>query len=179
MKIVVSGSAGTGKTALVKHIAPTLEYPIIPDYADVVLNERGYKNFRETEYSEGREIRIEALERKVEAELKTPDFISDKGVAEYLGYWMLLCMREASEEENEKFIEITKNHLPTYDLVIIPPFGRFKIEDNDIRTTDKYLQLRNHMIIKGLYSEFGVPWVEYALDLEAPPEKVIEDLKIR
>jgi predicted ATPase len=180
MKIVVSGSAGTGKTTLVNHIAPTLGYEIIPEYADVVLKERGYKSFKEvSDYSEGRQIRIEALERKVKHEKETEDFISDKSVAEYFAYWLNLCSKEASKEQNDKFYKLTKNHIHTADLVIIPPFGRFEIEDNKIRTTDFYTQLKNHMLIKGLYSEMGVPWIEYSLDLDQSPENVINELGIK
>lgn len=76
MKIVISGSAGTGKTTLARYISPVLGYPLIPDFADVVLNEKGYKSFKDATFEEGRKIRMETLERKVEAELKTKSFIS-------------------------------------------------------------------------------------------------------
>jgi len=133
MKIVVSGSAGTGKTTLINYIAPTLNYPVIPDFADVVLQEMGYKSFKETSWDVSRQIRMEVLERKIQAESQEKIFISDKCVVNYLAYWLILSMVDATEEENDKFIKLTKKHAPIYDLVIIPPQrirGVFTVETN-------------------------------------------------
>lgn len=179
MKIVVSGSAGTGKTTLVKKIAEGTGFPIIRDFADTVLRERGYKNFKQVvNPSMMRQIRLQALFRKIQMENSMESFVSDKGVADYYAYWMNVAMHEASQKENDMFYEETKGHIKIYDLVIIPPFGRFEIEDNKLRTTNLHYQFRNHCMIKGLYNEFGIPWAEYAMNLEDNSDKIIKDLGI-
>lgn len=181
MRIVVSGSAGTGKTTLVNRIAEAASLSVIPDFADSVLRESGYKSFKNVENPEVmRQIRLEALYRKVDAESKVKDFVSDKSVVDYFAYWLNVAMHEASQEQNGIFLEKTSTHAKkTYDLVIIPPFGRFNIEDNQIRTTNPHYQFRNQVTIKGLYAEFGIKWVEYAMNLEDSLEKIIKDLGIK
>jgi len=176
MRIVISGSAGIGKTTLSQYISSNLNYPLIPDFLDVILNERGYRRFREVNYEEGRQIRIEALERKIKAEFENPNFVSDKGVADYLAYWLISGMLNATNKENDRFFEATKDHIKIYDLVVIPPFGRFKIKANDIRMPSEHVQLRNHITIKGIYAELNIPFIEYSLDLNKSQQSIMEDL---
>ncbi len=52
-------------------------------------------------------------------------------------------------------------------------------EDNEVRSTSVHHQFRVHALIKGLYAELGVPYLEYALDLKKPKEEVIRDLGIK
>ncbi len=178
MKIVISGSGGIGKTTLINHISSTLEYSVIPDYIDVILKEKGYRNLGEPDDNTRLKIRIEALERKIKAETESSNFISDKGVIDYLAYWMVRSIHRATKEQTDYFLENVFLHVDVYDKVIIPPFGRFLIKNNKKRTTDRTYQQQVHETIITLYNIFGLLWEEYALDLNKPPEEVIKELGI-
>lgn len=179
MKITVSGGGGIGKTTLINHIKDELEqYVVIPDYIDTILCERGLKSPREMDDKLAREIRLEALERKINAENESTNFLSDKSVGDYYAYWQIWTMNIATESEKRKFYDLVKEHVDTYDKVIIPPFGRFKIEDNNIRNTNWYHQFRVHTLIKEIYNKMGVPYEEYSLDLNDAAEKIVGDLEI-
>ena len=178
MKIVLSGGPSIGKTTLINHIKDELGFRVIPDYMDVVLAEQGLKRPKEMDDESARKIRIESLLRKVNAESISENFISDKGVVDYFAYWLAYTSNSATDEENDSFKETVLSHCNIYDLIIIPPIGRFEIKDNSIRLINPEHQLRIHALIKGLYSEFEIPWIEYTLDLNDKSNKVLKDLKI-
>lgn len=178
MKIVLSGGPSIGKTTLIDHIGEELGHTQIPDYMDIVLVENGLKKPSEMDDEIARIIRLEALHRKVNAESLIKNFISDKGVIDYYAYWLAYTSNSATNEENSLFKDTVLSHCNIYDLVIIPPISRFEIADNSIRSTNLEHQLRIHVLVKGLYSEFKIPWVEYALDLDDKPNKVLKDLEI-
>jgi hypothetical protein len=179
MRVALSGGGGIGKTTFIEHISGSLQrYVVIPDFIDVILKERGLNSPRELDDKGAREVRLEALARKVESERSSEDFLSDKSVADYHAYWMIWTMGDATDEERDRFHEMVNDHIGIYDKVIIPPFGRFEIEDNNIRSTDRYHQYRVHTLIKGIYQENGVPFSEYALNLEDSAERVIEEVGI-
>lgn len=179
MKIVFSGSAGIGKTTFIDYLKPTLNYPIIPDFIDEEISKRGYKSWSEiNNKEERRDVRLKALDRKIIAEKENPHFLSDKGVVDYLAYWLIWDSLDASFKENKYFLNQAKEHTPIYQSVIIPHFGKLKIENNKLRTIDEYHQFRIHSLIKGIYSEFGISWKGYSLNLNDSPDKVLTDLGI-
>lgn len=176
MKIAVSGSAGIGKTSLIKYISPTLGYPIIDDFVDSELKKRGLNSPKELTDELARLVRFSALESKMNAEKSHESFLSDKSVVDYLAYWMTCTMQGAPKSETEEFFERAIKHSSIYDLIIIPPFGRFRISDNNKRSTNWHHQYRVHTQIKGLYLELGIPFQEYALNFDTSPIQVIKDL---
>ncbi len=179
MKIVFSGSAGIGKTTFIDYLKPTLNYPIIPDFIDEEISKRGYKSWSEiNNKEERRDVRLKALDRKILEEKENQNFLSDKGVVDYLAYWLIWDAFDARESENRYFLNQAKRASAIYELAVIPPFGKLKIENNKLRTIDEYHQFRIHSLIKGIYSEFGISWKDYSLNLNDSPDKVLTDLGI-
>lgn len=178
-RIAISGGPSIGKTTLMNHLNSYLNYQIIPETGDVILNERGFSGYGSVPTDEmRREIRIEMLNRKIKMETSCEKFISDKSSVDYLAHWLIRAMQKAPQNENDFYFETVKKHSGIYDLVIIPPIGRLGIEKLDRRSTNPYEQYHIHTSIKGIYDELGIDWVEYSLNLNDSPEKVAKDLGI-
>ena len=179
MKIVISGSAGIGKTTLAKKISSIMGYTYIPDQMDVVLRKNGFSSPKELNNKESVILRLRALKLKIDKESKEENFVSDKGVIDYYAYWLIWCFKNATDVQNRTFIRNVRGHLKNYDLVIIPKFGRFKIKDNKIRETDINYQYKIHSLIKELYHNFKIKIKEYDFNLTTPGSKIVKNLGIR
>ncbi|MFH1650283.1 MAG: AAA family ATPase [Candidatus Woesearchaeota archaeon] len=176
MRVAVSGGLAVGKTTLIQFLAPHLrDYAVVPDYVDVVLEEEGFASPRQLTDESARRIRWSALERKIADEKANEDFLSDKSVIDYFAY-TLIWWRLQNEEEINRWREKIVAHASVYEKVVIPPLGRFPVVDNGKRTTSLNHQFRVHALIKGIYTELGITWQEYSLNLSDSPEKVLGDL---
>lgn len=179
MKIVVSGSAGIGKTRLAKKLSDYLGIPYIPDCIDDNLNANGFSSWKDVKSKKKeREIRLTSLKQKIEKENKTESFVSDKGSIDYLAYWLILTSNYATEAENEEFLRLAKEHAQTYDKVIIPVFGVYEAENPDKRNVSYSHRFRIHCLIEGIYSELGIGFDVYNFEFGTPAEKIVEDLNI-
>ena len=178
-KIAVSGGPSIGKSTLIKHLAPYLNYQIIPEMGDIVLSELGFNGYGSVPTDEQRrQIRIEMLNRKINLESSSEKFISDKSSVDYLAHWLIRALSNAPQDETDFYFQTVKKNSGIYDLVIIPPLGKFKIEKLDRRSTNLHEQYLIHTLIKGIYKEFGINWVDYSLNLNDSSEKVAKDLGI-
>lgn len=179
MKLIISGSAGTGKTTLAKRISEHTGVAYIPDYVDVVLSEKRMKSPREMDDQLAVLIRKEAFERKIEHERREKIFVSDKGVVDYFAYWLIWTSNHASLENNKEFYSKVVEHTRlNKEKPVILQFGKYRISDNDIRSVDYFHQLRIHALIKGLYQELRVNFIEYNYLFNKPIEKVLIELGV-
>jgi len=178
MRIVISGSSGIGKTTLSKALADSLGYQYVPDLIDHFLKDMGFKSWfdcasKETE----KRIRFEALEEKIRLETQD-DIVSDKGIIDYLAYWLILCSDHATKLENTKFIDHVRAHISKYDKIVILKFDLYTFEVVKRRNPSYTHRLRIHSLIRGLYNELGCKYREYSYNFEDPIKNVIEDLNI-
>ncbi len=187
MRIALSGAAGTGKTRIAHSISEQLGLPYIPDVIDSLLNERGWKSWKDLYAREGEEngktierlLRLEALNKKIAEERSHDSYVSDKTVIDYLAYWMAHTARHASPEENETFIGAAREHAQTYDRILVPAFDVFELEDNPEKRNAQYAhRLRIHSLIKGLYHQFTCFFREFAYAFSTPVQHLIEDLQL-
>ena len=179
MKIGISGAGGVGKTTLIRKLAPFLEHTVIPDVIDTVLEERGYRSFKDvSEQEEHIDIRLRALERKIALERGSERFISDKTVCDYYAYWLLRSSAFATREQNFFFHSRVREHIGIYDKILIPRFGLFALEDNGLRSVDYFHQCRVHCLIKGIYLQEGSSFKEVVHTLEDSAEKVARDFHL-
>jgi nicotinamide riboside kinase len=160
MRIAITGSAGTGKTTLAQALATHLGVPYIPDYVEVVLKEEAggtWKGVRDTRLRKN--IRLQAIEKKMKAETEAEAFVSDKSVVDYLAYWILNQAEFETKEQNWGIVELIQPHVHRYTHRLILPF-RADIEWGENRNTDPFHNYKLSAMKRGLFDQFGVPVIE-------------------
>jgi adenylate kinase family enzyme len=160
MRIGVSGSAGTGKTTLCKALAEYLGVPFIPDTTEEALAEHGKKSWRGImDTRVRRQIRLDALDRKIKAETAADDFVSEKSVVDYLAYWLQNQAEFETKEQNQAVVDMVRAHLPRYTHRLFLPY-RSEIDYAEGRNQDPVHNLKVAANIFGMYAVMGHPAIE-------------------
>src|SRR5947207_13909564 len=84
-RIVVIGSAGVGKTTIVKAIQPRINLKIIKEQARLICKKLGYKNIYEIKNPNI--FRLETLNCQIKAEEELKQFISDRSTLYGWVHW--------------------------------------------------------------------------------------------
>ena len=163
-RIALSGSAGTGKTTLGQLLSERLERPFVEEgirrrIADGLVPAA----LSVTEY----EDLIEELwaEQSNQEQALTGGFVADRSACDYAAFWIHyggLHDRERTESVLARWFERTRD----YDAVVLLPWGALELEDDGVRSTNRWLQFRFQALVEGLHARFTP---ETAL-LRLPPE---------
>lgn len=147
-RIAVSGSAGTGKTSLGRHLARELGLPFVEEgmrarlEAGLDLHELGL---------EGWAALIEELwEEHRAAQAAAPDgFVADRSSLDFAAFWLHydLC---ALPERSADFLARMRAAAADYDLVVMLPWGALPLEHDGVRTTNPWVQLRFQLLVEGV-----------------------------
>ena len=152
----------------------------IPDYTDIILKEKGLSSPRQLNDTLAMEIREEALERKIGAQLRADNFVSDKGVIDHLAYQIIWSTAYAEINDNLEFIEKVKAHVKKIEAKhIILPFEKYPIEDNSFRNMNYYHQLCIHNTIERLYRELDINFENYDYIFEKDADEVLGELSLK
>ena len=133
MKIGVTGSHGTGKTTLSKLLAGKNNWRYLPE-SPLQAMTKGFPINEETPI----ETEIWIFAKQIEMETFTPEsWVADKCLIDLLAYARYLMPKEKSLLET--LTKIVKRNA-VYDVVIYLPTGEFPIEDDGFRSTDPVFQ---------------------------------------
>ncbi len=142
MRIALTGSGGTGKTTLLQELNKHLNLPVIGEGIRPWLKEHNFSDFKEMGLDDVRDMQQDVMFGKMKEEQSLSSFISDRTTIDnacYALYW-LGQRKEYSkwyDWYHKKAVDHFKN---TYDVVFILPHGVIELENDGVRSSNKWYQ---------------------------------------
>ena len=150
MRLAISGSAGTGKSSLAMALANSLKIPYLEEnFRRRRENGLVFQNLSRTDQSLLiLELYTEAIE---EAAQHTTGFVQDRCPIDFLAFWLHYGFW-GEETPSATLFERVQKDLSYYDRIIVLPWGVFDIQDDGVRSTNCWLQLKFQSLLEGLIS---------------------------
>lgn len=151
-RIALSGSAGTGKTTLGRRLAADLGVPYVEEGMrrrleaglDLhTLDMDGLSSLIE-------ELWQEQCDAEDDAVRTSGGFVSDRSHVDYAAFWLHYGLTDAEERTLAFFERVFERARASHDLVALLPFGVLRLEDDGVRSTNDFVQLRFHLLVEGL-----------------------------
>ena len=148
VRLAISGSAGTGKSSLAMGLANSLKLPYIEEsFRRQRENGLVFQNLSHTEQSL---LIIDLYTEAIEQAAKHPNgFIQDRCPIDFLAFWLHYGFW-SDETSSAALFDRAREDLSYYDRIVILPWGVFDIEDDGIRSTNCWLQLKFQSLLAGL-----------------------------
>ncbi|QDU67022.1 ATP-binding protein [Engelhardtia mirabilis] len=153
-RIALSGSAGVGKTTLGRRLAQELGLPFIEEG----MRRRLEGGLRLHEFGPGdyedliEELWDEQYEQQVAC--AATGFVADRSPYDFAAFWLhygFMADRERTERTMARLLEQGRE----YDHVLLLPWGAIPLENDGVRSTDRWTQLRFQSIVEGLLERFA------------------------
>ena len=177
-RIGLIGSAGLGKSSIATEIGKRLDIVFLrsKDITRPLLKERGY-DYEKCECVEKflseKEIEYEIVDKKINQEqLMTGGFITDRTTLECFAY-ALLSVERYSPDEISMLERICKDNMQKYTHLFYFPYKNGWLENNGVRTVNKYFQWKIDMIIRGLVNDWGLNNVVVLNSKEGTLDKIM------
>ena|GEM_PF-896060 len=166
LKLAITGSAGSGKSTLCRHLARWLDLPLIEELYDEFLTIRRDKPAQLW----GREL-IALLRHKQGLEARYPGFVSDRCAIDLVHKWHYHFLNSRlGEGPTGRFVDTCLKSINSYDFVVIAPWDSFPLSQvgeerpGVARNLNKYSQLKHHASVVGL----TYMWVDKSRIIEIP-----------
>ncbi len=156
MKLAISGSAGTGKTSLLKGIAEQIQYPVIEELYDDFFDHHG--EFITPDSSLQRGI-FTTLEAKHALETGHPKFIADRCPADLFNLWLSRGFAQ-NQKSTADLYRRCRSYMNKYDYIIVLPWSALPLsqikgqQTTRKRVMNPWIQLHNHAAIIGLLQQW-------------------------
>lgn len=151
VRIAISGSAGTGKTALGRTLAERLGLPFIPEG----MRERlaAGLNVHALSATQFRDLVIDLYdEAQASAERAASEhggFVADRGPIDYLAFWLYYGFAD-DQTETESFVARTTADAARLDATVVLPWGAIPLIADGIRAPNPWRQLHFQALFEGL-----------------------------
>lgn len=144
-RIVIIGSAGTGKTTLVEKLRKKLKLKFIPEQARIICSNLGYKNIYEIK--DCNSFRFKVLKSQIILEEKLNRFISDRSTIDCWAHWIRWSINSAKSEDSEKYFNQAKTQALKYSHIIYIP-RTIKPRKDGFRWNNKHYQNQIDRLIR-------------------------------
>lgn len=169
MRIALSGSAGTGKTTLGRRLAGELGLPYL---------EEGMRRRLEGGLdvhalgAEGLGALLAELweEQRAAEEAARGGFVADRSSLDFAAFWLHYGLY-FDEPRTSRWIEELRAHAESYDRIVLLPWGVLPLEHDNVRSTNRWVQLRVQAILEALLARY----VSAPRLLRLPPLAALED----
>lgn len=151
VRIAISGSAGTGKTALGRALAKRLGLPFIPEgmrerlAAGLDVHALSAVQFRDLVV----ELYEEAQANMTRATAEHGGFVADRGPTDYLAFWLYYGFAD-DLAATETFAARTAEDATRLDANVVLPWGAIPLIADGIRASNPWRQLHFQALFEGL-----------------------------
>lgn len=150
-RIAISGSAGTGKTALGRALAGRLGLPFIPEgmrerlAAGLDVHTLSHEAFRDLVV----ELYDESRAAMAEATARHGGFVADRGPVDYLAFWLYYGFSD-DQPATAAFAARVARDAQDVDAVVVLPWGAIPFVADGIRSPNPWRQLHFQALFEGL-----------------------------
>lgn len=152
-RIVIIGSAGVGKTTLLRKIKSHLNVKVIPELARTICKQLGYKSIYEIK--EPDKFRLITLKEQIKTEERLKQFISDRSTIDCWVHWVRWSWCNTKTFESEKYFKLAYNQALKYSHIIYVP-RLFKPKEDGFRWNDEEYQSQIDRLFKQTLLEWNL-----------------------
>ena len=173
-RIVITGSAGVGKTTLIRNLKKKVNLKIIPEIAREICNRAGYKSIYEIKDHD--KSRYLVLKEQIEQEEKYREFLSDRSTIDCWIHWVRWSWCIKKTFESEAYYKLAYTQALKYSHIIYIP-RMFKAKDDGFRWNDKDYQNQIDRLFKEILLEWQLMRKTYIVKSKDLKERVKEVTK--
>jgi len=152
-RIALSGSAGTGKSTLGRALAEHYGVPYIEERMRLRL-ENGF-TLGKLSPDGWRALMHELWAEHAAEEARYPNgFVADRSSLDFLAFWLHYGLYDA-EAETEAYAAAMREHAQHYDRILLFPWGVLPLENDGVRATNPWVQLRFQSILEGVLERWA------------------------
>lgn len=152
-RIAISGSAGTGKTTVGRALAERLEVPFIEEGMRKRIE--GGLQVHGLSTADLRSLLAELWDEQRDLEGQAgPSFVSDRSAFDYIAFWLHYSLHD-DVARSDAWIEQLRTAGQRYDRVLLLPWGVFPLEDDGVRSTNRWIQFHYQAILEGTLNRFA------------------------
>ena len=150
-RVALSGSAGTGKTTLARHLADRWGVPYIDEgmrrrlEAGLDLHSLTMQEFRQLNV----DLRNEQEEREQAAIAAHGGFVADRSALDYAAFWLIYNFFEY-EAETAEVMDTARRYGAKYDAIVLLPWGVLPLRRDGVRSTNPWQQRHYQATVEGL-----------------------------
>lgn len=150
-RLALSGSAGVGKTTLGQRLSKRYGVPYIPEGMRARL-EAGLR-LHDLTHGELRAL-VEALWREQQDAEQAAihdhgGFVADRSALDYAAFWLHYRFTD-DQEATKRFFAETIGWVPTYDRIVLLPWGVLPMDADGVRASNIWLQRHYQSVVEGL-----------------------------
>ena len=172
-RIVIIGSAGTGKTTLFNKLTRLLKIKTIPEQARIICKNLGFKNIYEIKDQE--KFRIKTLKEQIKIEEKYKEFLSDRSTIDCWIHWVRWSWGNTRTSDSEKYFKAAFKQACKYSHIIYIP-RLFKPLEDGFRWNDSDYQNQLDRLFKEILLEWQLINRTYIIKSKELKERLKEAL---
>ena len=157
-RIAVSGAAGTGKTTLAMALAEALEVPYLAEGMRTRL-EQGL-DLHDLTRDSHRALHFELLDEMSgamnDAISAAGGFSCDRSPLDLAAFWLYYGFG-FDEADTDAYVARTADAARSLDCIVVMPLGAFAIEDDGVRTANRWVQTHYAAVLEHFLNHSDVP----------------------